>query len=162
MRRAAAVLGREYLGAATTTEIVSRGPEIRKACGDRAFLRAMHFAAENERVAAMAAALERDDLRRYLDLVKESGKSSWELLQNVYPSSAPAEQGVSVALALTERYSGGEGAWRVHGGGFAGTIQAYLPRERLSGYVDLMARYFGPGSVIPLSVRDRGALRVEV
>lgn len=162
MKAAAAVLGAGYLGEVEPRAIVARGPEIRKACGDRAFLRAMHFVAENERVAAMAKALEDDRLDAYLELVKESGRSSWEQLQNVYAPSVPSDQGLSVALSLTEKYVGGRGAWRVHGGGFAGTIQAYVPSALKPGYVELMTRYFGAGSVIPLSVRDRGALKVAI
>ena len=110
----------------------------------------------------MTKALEADDLRAYLKLVKKSGRSSWELLQNVYAPKAPSEQGISVALALSELFIGRKGAWRVHGGGFAGTIQAYLPKESLSAYSELMESYFGPGSVIPITVRRLGATRVEL
>lgn len=162
MKSVAAVLGAGFLREVDPALLVARGPEIRKACGDRAFLRALHFIAENARVIGMVEALEADDLDAYLKLVKQSGRSSWELLQNLYPCSAPAEQGLPVALALTEDYLGRKGAWRVHGGGFAGTIQAYVPRKRAEGYARLMERYFGPGSVIPVSVRTRGATRVRV
>ena len=110
----------------------------------------------------MVEALVADDLGAYLKLVKKSGRSSWELLQNLYPCSAPKEQGLPVALALSADYLGRKGAWRVHGGGFAGTIQAYVPRKLLGGYMRLMERYFGPGSVIPVSVRAHGAMRVRV
>ena len=162
MKAAAGVLGASYLRELSPELILARGTEIREACGDRAFLRAMHFAGENDRVVEMTEALESDDLEAYFNLVRESGASSWELLQNIYPSSAPSEQGLSVALALTERFIGGEGAWRVHGGGFAGTIQAYVPKGRSAQYAGLMGRYFGPSSVIPISVRDPGALRVRI
>ncbi len=162
MKAAAAVLGARYLGEVKGVDIVARGPEIRQACGDRAFLRAMHFAAENERVLAMAKALDDDRLEAYLKLVRKSGRSSWELLQNVYAPSVPDDQGLSVALSLSQNYIGGDGAWRVHGGGFAGTIQAYLPHKRTAGYLELMTRYFGPASVIPISVRERGAIRVPL
>jgi galactokinase len=110
----------------------------------------------------MIEALAADELGAYLKLVKRSGRSSWELLQNLYPNSAPSEQGLPVALALSSDFIGRKGAWRVHGGGFAGTIQAYLPRKLTQGYAELMSRYFGPGSVIPVSVRAQGALRVRV
>jgi galactokinase len=162
MKAVAAVLGASHLREIDPALFISRGPEIRKVCGDRAFLRALHFAAENERVVEMRQALEADDLGAYLKLVKKSGRSSWEQLQNIYAPSAPAEQGVSVALALSENYIGSKGAWRVHGGGFAGTIQAYVPQKRSAGYTELMERYFGAGSVIPLSVRASGALRVRL
>ncbi len=162
MRAVAAQLGAGYLREVDPLLLVARGPEIRKACGDRAFLRALHFMAENDRVAAMVEALGERDLDSYLKLVKKSGASSWELLQNLYPPHAPAEQGLPVALALSADYIGRKGAWRVQGGGFAGTIQAYVPRKRARGYAELMARYFGPGSVIPVSVRATGAIRVRV
>ncbi len=160
MRAVALSCGAHYLREVRLSELVARGPEIRKDCGDRAFLRALHFAADNERVVEMTKALEGDDFGAYLKLVKKSGRSSWQLLQNVYAPSSPSEQGVSVALALSEGYLGRKGAWRVHGGGFAGTIQAYVPRKLSDGYAGLMTRYFGSGSVIPISVRDKGALRV--
>jgi galactokinase len=161
MRAVAAVLGADYLREVPPATIIARGPEIRKACGDRAFLRALHFVADNDRVLGMVEALEADDLGAYLKLVKKSGRSSWELLQNLYSVSTPAEQGLPVALALSSDYLGRKGAWRVHGGGFAGTIQAYVPRKLLEGYKDLMERYFGSGSVIPVSVRSEGAIRVD-
>jgi galactokinase len=162
MKAAAAVLGAGYLREVEPDLLIARGPEIRKACGDRAFLRALHFAADNARVVDMVEALETANIDAYLKLVRKSGISSWELLQNIYPPSIPTQQGLSVALALTEGYLGRKGAWRVHGGGFAGTIQAYLPKRRVAGYADLMARYFGPGSIIPISVRGKGALKVRV
>jgi len=162
MKSVAECLGAAYLREVDPALLVARGPEIRKACGDRAFLRALHFVADNDRVTLMVEALEADDLDAYLALVGESGRSSWELLQNLYPCSAPREQGLPVALALTEGFLGGKGASRVHGGGFAGTIQAYLPRERAAEYARLMEGYFGPGSVIPASPRAKGAVRVEL
>jgi galactokinase len=162
MKAAAAACGAHCLREVKPAELIARGPEIRKACGDRAFLRSLHFAAENERVVAMTQALTADDLGAYLKLVKKSGRSSWEMAQNVYAPSTPAEQGISVALAVSADYIGRKGAWRVHGGGFAGTIQAYVPRKLSEGYTELMSRYFGPDSVIPISVRDQGALRVRV
>jgi galactokinase len=162
MKSVAAALGAGFLREVEPAALIARGPEIRKACGDRAFLRALHFVGDNARVVDMARALEGDDLAAYLKLVKKSGRSSWELLQNLYPCSAPREQGMPVALALTADFLGRKGAWRVHGGGFAGTIQAYVPRELLPGYTKLMERYFGSGSVIPVSVRARGATRVLI
>jgi len=162
MKAVAAVLGANYLREVEPEAIIARGPEIRSSCGDRAFLRALHFVAENARVVDMAEALEADDLGAYLKLVKKSGRSSWELLQNLYPCSSPKEQGIPVALSLSSDYLGRKGAWRVHGGGFAGTIQAYVPRKISPGYKDLMHRYFGPDSVIPIAVRQQGACRVRL
>ena len=143
MKAVAAFLGATCLREVEPELLVERGPEIRKACGDRALLRALHFASENARVVDMKKALEADELGTYLKLVKKSGRSSWEVLQNVYAPHAPAEQGLSLALALSERLLGKKGAWRVHGGGFAGTIQAYVPKSRSKEYAELMGRYFG-------------------
>jgi galactokinase len=160
MRSVAGLLGEPELRDVDAAQIVARGPEIRSSCGDRAFLRALHFVGDNQRVVRMAEALEAGDLDAYLKQVKKSGDSSWRLLQNLYAPENPREQGLPVALALSADFIGKKGAWRVHGGGFAGTIQAYLPRKLLPGYVELMERYFGEGSVIPLVVRKRGAVRV--
>jgi galactokinase len=162
MKSVAKCLGAAYLREIDRAILVARGPEIRRACGDRAFLRALHFIAENDRVSLMVKALEADDLDAYLTLVEESGRSSWELLQNLYPGSAPREQGLPVALALTKGFLGREGASRVHGGGFAGTIQAYVPSAKTAGYGRLMESYFGPGAVIPASPRAKGVVRVEL
>jgi galactokinase len=162
MKAVASYFGASYLRELDPAVILARGPEARKACGDRAFLRALHFVAEDLRVGRMVRALESDHLRSYLELVRESGHSSWELLQNTYPSGAKEEQGVPVALALTAGFLGDEGAWRVHGGGFAGTIQAYVPGDRKAEYACLMERYFGSGSAIPATPRARGAVRVAI
>jgi len=161
MHAIAACLGLPSLRLAKPETLVERGPELRAACGDRALLRALHFAAENLRVGAMVRELERGDFERYLELVKRSGDSSWKLLQNLYPPSTPAAQGLSLALALSADYLGDRGACRVHGGGFAGTIQAYVPATRLAGYAALLERYFGPGCVIPVSIRPLGAARIS-
>jgi galactokinase len=160
MRAVAAFFGADALRSVEPGLLVARGPEIRRSCGDRALLRALHFCAENARVQEMARALKEEEFKRYLKLVKKSGESSWKLLQNLYSLQAPGEQGLPLALALSADYLGKKGAWRVHGGGFAGTIQAYVPRKLLPGYTALMERYFGPGSVIPVSVRPIGATRV--
>ena len=160
MRSVAGLFGAAELRGLDVERLIARGPEIRSNCGDRAFLRALHFLGDDARVVRMAEALEADDLGAYLKLVKKSGDSSWRLLQNLYAPESPREQGLPVALALSADFIGKKGAWRVHGGGFAGTIQAYLPKKLLPGYVELMERYFGPGCVIPLAVRGRGALRV--
>jgi galactokinase len=153
-------LGAPCLREIEPSDLVMRGPEIRKACGDRALLRALHFVSENARVSAMVEALSEGKLKAYLKLVKKSGDSSWKLLQNLYSSKAPDEQGLCLAVALTQDYVGKRGAARVHGGGFAGTIQAYLPRELFEGWKALMERYFGPGSVIPIRIRGKGVTRV--
>lgn len=153
-------LGAEFLRQVAPSDLVMRGPEIRAACGDRALLRALHFAGENARVSEMVAALGKRDLKAYLKLVKKSGDSSWRLLQNLYPPESPAEQGICLAVALSQDFLGKKGAARVHGGGFAGTIQAYVPEDLFDGWKALMERYFGPGSVMPIKARALGAARI--
>ncbi len=120
----------------------------------RALLRSIHFFEENHRVDAMVAALDAGRIDAYLKLVNASGRSSAQYLQNTYAPSRLAEQPIPLALALTERFLNGEGACRVHGGGFAGTIQAYVPLNRHREYAKTMEAVFGPGSVIELSVRQ--------
>jgi galactokinase len=160
MKAVAAFFGASSLREVESSLIAERGPDIRKALGDRALMRAIHFAKENARVPDMVKALRAGELAAYFKLVKKSGDSSLRLLQNVSQPGAVAEQGLALALALSSDYIGSKGAWRVHGGGFAGTIQAYLPRKLLPGYTALMERYFGPACVIPLKVRAAGAVRV--
>ena len=161
MRAAAAVLGRPYLRGAEEAEILAAAGRIRAAAGDRALLRALHFVAEDRRAAAMAAALKAGDLSAYLGLVRESGDSSWRLLQNVIPLGASERQAVACAVELSSRFLGAEGAARVHGGGFAGTIQAYVPAERAEAYAAFMEGVLGPGSVHFVYIRPRGAAEVR-
>lgn len=114
------------------------------ACGDRAVLRALHYYDENARVLEQAAAIRGGDLPAFFDAVKRSGDSSWKLLQNVYARST--EEQMAMGIELSRRFLHGDGAQRVHGGGFAGTIQAYVPLDRLDDYKKLMEDAFGPGS----------------
>ena len=174
MKAAAALFGKSVLGELDRETALAGAADIRKAAGDRALLRTIHFFDENARVDAMAAALADMDraagteakqraLGRYLELVNESGDSSWELLQNVYSPRSPAAQGVSVALALSKdffRRQNLRGACRVHGGGFAGTIQVYLPLDALAAYCAGIEAVFGPGSLTPLRIRPRGAIEL--
>ncbi len=137
-----------------------RMSEIRKACGDRAVLRCMHYFAENERVDREFDALRRRKFDEFLGLVRQSGNSSMKYLQNIFSASDPHRQNVSIALAATERFllkqSGG--ASRVHGGGFAGTIQAYIPVGVSKRYEREMNSLFGEGSVQPIALRPTGAV----
>jgi galactokinase len=177
MKAVAAFFGKSVLRETEEEAVESRAAEIRKALGDRALLRALHFFDENQRVDAMLAALERFDraptavskqnaLAGYLTLVNESGDSSWELLQNVYSPRNPKEQGVSLALALTRDFlrSGTAlpGACRVHGGGFAGAVQAYIPISVMDAYCARMEAVFGAGSVTVLQIRPIGAAELEL
>ncbi len=161
MKQAAAVLGRTRLAGTSRAELLSKAALIRRNCGDRAFLRAWHFATETERPRILSAAIEAKDIEAYLSAIRASGDSSAKYLQNIFSPRAPGEQGLMVALALTEDFLAGEGACRVHGGGFAGTIQAYIPTARLNGYRSLMEPVFGAGSVFPLRIRPYGVVCIE-
>ena len=127
-------------------------PSLRRACGDRAVLRAVHFFEEVRRVFAMKDAMERDDFKTFLSLVRESGRSSRELLQNVIPEGSSFCQDMAVALAFAEKALEGTGAVRVHGGGFGGTIQAYVPFEKQDRFKTQMEALFGSGSCIDTKI----------
>jgi galactokinase len=161
MKAVAAFFGKTVLREVDPREVLAHAAEIRKAAGDRALLRAIHFFNENRRVDALLAALERSDIVTFLGLVNQSGDSSWELLQNIYSTKKPAEQGVSTALALTRNFieteTTGRGACRVHGGGFAGAIQTYIPLDSLDAYKARMEAVFGAGAVTELRIRPIGA-----
>ena len=141
-------------------EFLSYVGDLRQKVSDRAILRCYHFLMENRRVELMTQALLRDDIHLYLSLVQQSGDSSYKYLQNLYPSSAPQEQGLPLALALTEQFLQNQGACRVHGGGFAGTIQAYVPNNRVQDYRNMMESVFGTGSVTSLRVREAATGRL--
>ena len=138
-------------------------PDLRNTVGDRAVLRTLHFLDENERVTDQVAALEAGDFQKFLCLIEASGNSSFKWLQNIYTTKNIKEQGVTMALALTEKYIAdiGKGACRVHGGGFAGTIQVFLPNDHLNGYKKLMENVFGDRSVLVLKVRPCGTFHIN-
>ena len=177
MKAAALFFGKPVLRELDERTFFSRLPDLRGAVGDRAILRAMHFFSENRRVDAMLAALEEMAsfqaesvspekkgmaMDKFLALVRESGDSSWELLQNIYSNKKPIEQGVGLALAITKNFlASDKGACRVHGGGFAGTIQAYIPMERLIDYRNLMEGIFGIGALTVLKIRPLGAIELD-
>ena len=162
MKAVAAELGVPVLREADEEKFIAAIPALRAKVGDRAILRALHFFAENKRVAAQTAALLAGRLDGFLSDVLASGRSSFCYLQNVYTTVNVAEQGLSLALALTERaLDGVEGAaWRVHGGGFAGTIQAFVPAAAANGYAKAMDAVFGEGACHVLHVRNVGAVRI--
>ena len=158
-------MGKEVLREVDPAGFYAAVPRLRAKLGDRAVLRAMHFFDDNERVAREVEALKADDLEAFKRLLIESGRSSFMYLQNVYSPAHVEEQGVSLALALCERYLGqpgaGEGgAWRVHGGGFAGTVQSLVPLAQMDGFVQKMEAVFGAGSCHRLAVRPVGGVRV--
>ena len=161
MKAVAAFLGKEVLTEIDEADFYAAIPEIRKACGDRAVMRAIHFYQENARVPQQVAALEKGDFEAFLRLVKQSGYSSYMYLQNVIPAGYKAHQDVAVALALAEHYLGGRGAYRVHGGGFAGTIQAFVPYDILDSFVAGIDGALGAGACHVLSIRPQGGVEAK-
>lgn len=133
----------------------------RAAAGDRAVLRAIHFFNENERAVAEKKALSENRFEDFLEIVKESGRSSFQYLQNVYSPSNPKEQGLSLALAIAEKTLGERGAFRVHGGGFAGTIQAFVPEDLLDTYLNAMSAVFGEKACYVLNIRPVGGTEIK-
>lgn len=161
MKSVAAYFGKDVLRDTDENAVLAAIPALREKVGDRAILRALHFFAENRRVAAQKAALKAGDLDTFLANVIASGRSSFCYLQNVYTTKNVSEQGLSLALCLAERVlSGKRAAWRVHGGGFAGTIQAFVPTEDVAEFRAVMDTAFGEGRCMVLRVRPEGALRV--
>ena len=156
MGAVAAYFGKNVLREVAETDVLKELPKLRKAVGDRAVLRALHFYADDKRVAGEADALEQGNFDAFLALVKESGRSSWELLQNITPAGAVGEQAMAVALAVAERALEGQGACRVHGGGFAGTIQAFVPLSRLESFRKQVEEALGEGSCHVLRIRPVG------
>lgn len=162
MKSVAAQLGAKVLREVTLEQIVEKIPEIREKTGDRAILRAYHFQGDNQRVADQVAALESNDFQSFLKMVIESGYSSFMYNQNIYDVVHKDEQVVSLALALSEMVLKGKGAWRVHGGGFGGTIQAFVPAEKLEEYVSTLEHVYGKGSCHKLFIRNKGAVKLEL
>ncbi len=162
MKAVAKQLGAKVLREVNMEDIISHIPEIRKKTGDRALLRAIHFQGDNQRVAEQVKALENDDFSSFLNMVIASGQSSFMYNQNIYAVNNVKEQGVSLALALSDHVLSSRGAWRVHGGGFAGTIQAFVPRDLKETYISTLEHVFGKGSCFSLFIRPQGAIRVEL
>ena len=161
MKAIAAHFGKSCLREVSRAEVVEEIPTLRKRFGDRAILRALHFFAENVRVGEQTEALLEHDLARFFEGVKASGRSSFCYLQNVYTTKNVEEQGLSLALCLAEGFLADKfGAWRVHGGGFAGTIQCYVPAGSVEDFRALMDGAFGEGACIVLRIRAEGAMRV--
>ena len=158
MKAVAKFLGKEVLTEIDEADFFAAIPEIRKACGDRAVMRAIHFYQENARVPQQVAALREGDFDKFLSLVKQSGYSSYMYLQNVIPAGYKAHQDVAVALALCEHYLAGRGAYRVHGGGFAGTVQAFVPYDILDSFVAGIDGALGKGACHVLSIRPQGGV----
>lgn len=161
MKAVAKFLGHEYLRGTCLADVMVNIKALREEVGDRAILRAYHFFNENERVKAQASALKNGDTDVFLAYVIKSGNSSYKYLQNVYTTKNVAEQGLSLALALTENLLCDTGAaYRVHGGGFAGTIQAFVPFDHVASYKEEIDSAFGEGACHILRIRPQGAIKV--
>ena len=155
-------LGREVTTEIPEEEFYAAIPKLRETCGDRAVMRAMHEYNENRRVPEQVACLEKGDFQGFLSLIRESGFSSWMYLQNVIPAGYVRQQPVAVALGLCEHYLRGKGAYRVHGGGFAGTVQAFVPFELLDSFRAGIDAALGEGACHVLSIRPQGGVEMEV
>ncbi|MCQ2500450.1 MAG: galactokinase [Lachnospiraceae bacterium] len=160
MKKIAAHYGVEVLRQVDPAQFYKDIAVLREECGDRAVLRAMHLFAENDRVEALVAALENHDFEAFRSLITASGNSSFKYLQNVFATHQVQEQGLSIGLAVSEMVLGGTGAVRVHGGGFAGTIQAFVPDEKVEEYRAAIDGVFGEGSCHVLKVRKYGGIKV--
>ncbi|MCX6329338.1 MAG: galactokinase [Bacteroidia bacterium] len=162
MKAVASELGAKVLRQVSMDQVLEIIPKIRGKVGDRAILRAIHFQGDNQRVVDQVAALERNDFKGFMGMVVDSGYSSYMYNQNIFPVNNVREQGVSLALALSEIVLKGQGAWRVHGGGFAGTIQAFVPQNLLDKYIRTIEHVYGKGSCKKLFIRHQGTGRVEL
>jgi len=157
MKEAASVLGKQICRETTEVDLLAEMNRVRDEFGDRAFLRAIHFFRENKRVKEMVECLLRNDDETYMDLVERSGNSSFKYLQNCHSPSQIRKQGIPVGLAICEGFLDGKGVCRVHGGGFAGTIQAYVPRSMAEDFRQFMGSFFGEDSVRNLKIREASA-----
>ena len=161
MKAVAKCFDKEVLVGLTTDDIIGNISDLREKCNDRAVLRALHFVCENERVKEETQALKENDMDKFLSLVKESGNSSYKFLQNVYTNNDVEHQNVSLALAVSEiALAGGKGVCRVHGGGFAGTIQALVKNEAVDHYKKMMDSVFGERACNVLKIRKYGGMQV--
>lgn len=161
LKAVCAHFGEEVLRAIPEKEFLHSLPTLRGKVSDRAILRAIHFYQENKRVLKQVEALKRNDFDTFLRLTSESGRSSWMYLQNITPTGAVEHQDVAVALALCETLLEGRGAFRVHGGGFAGTVQAFVPMDMLENFKAGIEQVLGEGKCHVLTIRPQGGIRVQ-
>ena len=160
MKAVAAYFGKGVLRDVNEQEFYSAIPKLREIVSDRAVLRAIHFFDDNRRAVTLKEKLKANDFDGFKQTILESGKSSLQCLQNVFAASNPSEQGLTLALTLTEKILEGKGAFRVHGGGFAGTIQAFVPNDILPTYKQKIERIFGEDKCYVLSIRPVGGVEV--
>ena len=161
MKQVCSLFGKEVLREIPEEIFLNALPSLRGHVSDRAILRAMHIYRENERVEKQAQALKDKDIKTFLRLIKESGNSSWHYLQNITPAGAVKHQEVALALALCDTYLNGEGAYRVHGGGFAGTVQAFVPVHSLESFKNSIEAVLGENSCHVLTIRQHGGIRIS-
>ncbi|MDO4192418.1 MAG: galactokinase family protein [Erysipelotrichaceae bacterium] len=161
MFAAARICGAEKLHKVTMEDLLKHAGEIREQAGDRSFLRAYHFLNETNRAKQEADALRAGNTGELLRLIKESGTSSWKYLQNISVPADRKHQSLAVGLALSEEVLKDRGAYRVHGGGFAGTIQAFVPDDLLESYISLMESVFGKGCSYVLRIREAGGVMIR-
>ncbi len=162
MKSVAKELGQEVLRPLSLNDVVKGAPAIRSKVGDRALLRSIHFQRDNARVVEQVAALEENRFQDFLGMVIESGFSSYMYNQNIYVLKEPEYQPVALGLGLSDVVLKGKGAWRVHGGGFAGTIQAFVPNDILDEYISTLESVFGEGNCHKLFIRSKGSVKVEL
>ena len=161
LKNLSSLFDKEVLRDIPESEFFEKLPAIRHKVSDRAILRAIHFYQENQRVQKQVAALKNNDFDTFLQLVKESGRSSWMYLQNITPAGSTEHQDMALALAMCDTLLNDKGAFRVHGGGFAGTVQAFVPIAMLDSFKQGIEAIFGKDSCHVLSVRSAGGIRVR-
>lgn len=162
MESIAQLFGKKVLRQITKQDVISKAKMLSEQLGERAVLRAMHYFGENERVLHLVKCLNDKDIAGFMDTIITSGRSSYMYNQNVYTCKNPTNQPLSLALNISEQILCGKGAWRVHGGGFAGTIQAFVPDEVLEEYTGSMKAIFGDDSCYVLSIRPFGGVKFEI
>ena len=160
LKKVCALFGKRWLREVPEEEFLNRIGEVRKVAGDRAVLRALHVYDDNRRVVQQCEALKRNDFAAFLNVVRQSGRSSWMYLQNVIPANRKEHQEMAIALAMCDRLLGEEGAYRVHGGGFAGTIQAFVPDGQVESFVCEMEKVLGAGNCHLLKIRPEGGVKI--
>ena len=161
LKEICAFFGKEVLREVREKDFMAALPELRGKVADRAILRAIHFYQENKRVEQQKKALQEDDFDTFLRLTTQSGYSSWMYLQNISPAGAVEHQEVAVALAMCDTLLNGRGAYRVHGGGFAGTVQAFVPVDMLEEFKTGIEQVLGDGSCHVLKIRDEGGVQLR-
>jgi len=161
IKEVAKQLGVDFLGDSSMEDFIKKLPEIRKIVkNDRAILRSFHFFNEDKRAVKEKIAVQNKEIKALLTLIKESGRSSYEYLQNVYPSSRPGSQSLAIGLAMSDYFLKDDGAYRVHGGGFDGTIQVIVPSNKLNEFKDFMTPIFGNDALLVVKVRSKGTIKI--